>query len=30
MPQIMTLCNLAAGAGAIWCAVNTKIELGVF
>ena len=29
IPQILTLCNLAAGFGTIWCALNNKIELGV-
>ncbi len=30
IPQILTLCNLAAGFGIIWCAVNNRIELGIF
>ncbi len=30
IPQILTLCNLAAGFGTIWCAANNRIELGVF
>ena len=30
IPQIMTLSNLAAGVGAIGCAVNNRVELGVF
>ncbi len=29
IPQILTLCNLAAGFGTIWCALNNKIEMGV-
>jgi CDP-diacylglycerol---serine O-phosphatidyltransferase len=30
LPQIMTLCNLAAGIGTIWCAFNNRIVIGVF
>jgi CDP-diacylglycerol--serine O-phosphatidyltransferase len=29
LPQILTLGNLAAGAGAVWCALNNRIEIGV-
>ena len=29
LPQILTLCNLAAGIGTVWCALNNRIETGV-
>ncbi len=30
IPQLLTLGNLVAGLGTIWCAFNDRIELGVF
>ena len=29
LPQILTLANLAAGTGAVWCALNDRIGFGV-
>ena len=29
VPQILTLGNLAAGMGAVWCALNNRIGTGV-